>query len=102
MSRRPSFSLLETLLAAAILALVVAACLPLLTGSPRQTPLRSDPDLGRYARTDAEVSPPNLSVERSVSTVASDIEGAWIVVRSADRIALTWIPIHPMTRESAP
>lgn len=99
---RPSFSLLETLLAAAILALVVAVCLPLLTGSPGQTPLRPDPDLGRYARTDAEVSPPNLSVERSVSTVGGNIEGSWVVVRSADRIALAWIPTHPTPRESAP
>lgn len=102
MTCRRAFSLLETLLAAVILALVVAFCLPLLTGSHRQVPLRTDPGLERYIRTRTEISPPNLIIERSASNIAGEIEGTWIIVRASDRIALGWIPAHPPTPGSVP
>jgi hypothetical protein len=102
MSSRPAFSLLETLLAAAILAMVVAACLPLLTRSPASASVRPDPGLARYAHTPAASLPPNLTTEQSASTVAGEIEGTWITVRAGDRITLAWIPTDPITREGAP
>jgi len=102
MTNRPAFSLLETLLAAAILAMVVAACLPLLTSPTAALPLRPDPDLARFANPASSVLPPNLSIEQSPSTVAGEIEGSWVTVRAGDRIALAWIPTQPISVEGTP
>ncbi len=102
MTDRAAFSLLETLLAAAILAMVVAACLPLLTSPAAAVPLRPDPDLARFASPASSVLPPNITIDQSPSTIAGDIEGAWVTVRAGDRIALTWIPARPINQEGTP
>lgn len=102
MTARAAFSLLETLLAAAILAMVVAACLPLLTQPAAALPLRPDPDLARFANPATSVVPPNLTIDHSPSAVAGEIEGSWVTVRAGDRIALTWIPARPIDQEGTP
>lgn len=102
MTTRAAFSLLETLFAAALLAIVVAACLPLLTRPTAALPLRPDPDLARYADPASRVLPPNLTVEQSPSTVAGEIEGSWVTVHAGDRIALAWIPTQPISVEGTP
>lgn len=102
MTTRAAFSLLETLLAAALLAMVVAACLPLLTRPAAASPLRPDPDLARFANPASNVLPPNLTIEQSPSTVAGEIDGTWVTIRAGDRIALTWIPAQPISVEGTP
>lgn len=103
MTARAAFSLLETLLAAAILAMVVAACLPLLTSSATAAaPLRPGPELARYAEQASTILSPNLTIEQSPSTVAREIQGTWVTIRAGDRIALTWIPAQPISVEGTP
>lgn len=102
MTTRAAFSLLETLFAAALLAIVVAACLPLLTHSAAAAPLRPDPDLARFADPASSVLPPNLTIDRSPSTVAGEIEGSWVTVRAGDRIGLIWIPARLIDQEGTP
>ncbi len=96
---RPAFSLLETLLAAALLALVVAACLPLLVRSPAPAPVRPDAGLLRFAAAPDLPDAPNLGIERSPSVLAGGIEGTWVVVRVGDRVAVAWVPAEPTDAE---
>ncbi len=102
MTKRPGLTLLEVLLAAALLAMVVAACLPLLTSVPPLVPLRPDPQLRRLAEATPTILPPNASIERFDSTVGNEIRGAWVVIVSGDRSSLVWIPQDLGVTETMP
>ena len=84
------FSLLEVLIAAALLGLVVAACLPMLRSSeimPRTFP---DRQLTELVRSDQVLTPPNAAVERFESHAGDEIEGEWIVVTTLTGFAVVW------------
>ena len=102
MIERRGFSLLECLLAAAILAMVVAACLPLISTPVRAERVRPDPDLGRIASEATPVAPPNGVIERFGSDVADGIPGSWIVIEVGDRVWLAWRPAEEGVSEGEP
>lgn len=102
MTTRHGLSLLEVLLAAALLAMVVAACLPLMVTTPASAPLRTDPQLVRIAMATPIVTPPNASVERFESTIEGEINGTWVVIVSCDRFAMVWTPADPGPAEDRP
>lgn len=102
MTTRSGLSVLEVLLAAALLAMIVAACLPLMAPTPAGVPLRADPQLVRIAMATPIATPPNASVERFDSTVEGEINGTWVVIVSGDRFALVWTPADPSPAEDRP
>lgn len=102
MTTRHGLTLLEVLLAAALLAMVVATCLPLAATTPASVPLRADPQLVRIAMATPIVTPPNASIERFESTIEGEINGTWVVIVSGDRFALVWTPADSGPVEDRP
>lgn len=96
------FTLLETLLAAALLAMVVGACVPVLTPGPPLPTLRADPALALVAISTPPLAPPNTAIARTESRVAGEIRGVWVTVVNADGFAIVWRPEQPWARGSPP
>ncbi len=92
MSKPRAFTLLEVLLAAALLALVVAACLPLIkspTAPPQpmlQDPLTfpDDPDV-------------QIITHRFDADVGTEIQGEWILIEASHGMGLVWRERHEPT-----
>lgn len=102
MTRRRSFTLLEVMLAAALLALVVVACLPMVSSNaaaPKRTP---DPRLSAFVGAGEDAAPPNARIDRFPSSVGAEIKGDWVVVSVGDRFAVVWVAERPRPTEGNP
>lgn len=80
-----AFTLLEVLLAAALLALVVAVCLPL---------MRVQPDTPQPVLVEALTIPedplPQSVIHRTDADVGSEIQGEWIIIEMPHGLGLVW------------
>ena len=85
MNNPRGFTLLEVLLAAALLALVAAACLPLVRGIP--TP--AEPALADTHTTTNDIDTLRI-VQRSDADIGEHIRGQWLVVDSPEGIQVVW------------
>lgn len=85
-----AFSLLEVLVAAALLGLVVAACLPMLRPTAPGARVSPDRRLTDLIRSDGPVAPPNATIEQFESRLDHEIDGVWIVIRTPAGYAAVW------------
>ena len=87
-------TLLEVLLASSLLAMVAAACVPLLSVRTRDSQLKADASLARSLRPVDEAA---MTVMRYGSHIAGEIEGEWLVVVTDGRVGVGWMPVGPST-----
>jgi prepilin-type N-terminal cleavage/methylation domain-containing protein len=85
MSKPRAFTLLEVLLAAALLALVVAVCLPLIKTPPAPPqPVLEDP---LTFPDDPDVQ---IVTQRFDADVGTKIQGEWILIEAPHGMAIVW------------
>lgn len=90
MTRRPAFTLLESVLAAVLLAMIVAASVPMLRPRPALPSIRCDPALQRAVRTNQSFTPLNATMTRVDSLVEGEIQGEWVIVCHKNDFAISW------------
>lgn len=94
MSSRRAFTLIEVLFSAALLGVVVAACVPML--APRQPPHALQPDLqlkiiAGQART---FVPSSAEQSRFSSRAGESVQGEWIVTLGPGGYVVVWHPAN--------
>lgn len=88
--RRPGFSLLEVLVAAALLGLVVVACLPMFRPSTAAARLAPDRRMADFVLSKQPVTPPNATIDRFESVAGENIRGQWVVISAPAGFAIVW------------